>query len=161
MDDTSNIGASSLLGSDPATPPVTTTETMRADAYRNIEAWKRDPEFQGRLLKGDADARRQLEDARRAMAAPTGLVVNGQLHEGQINTALDRYQEVSGLSDRQIEHVRTHEAITMDEARFWKHEKERLLQDGEFRERLYRGDRSARNYWSRVHAGLVSPIKVQ
>jgi hypothetical protein len=156
LDTTQSTGASSLMNQ--GGPQVTAPPDHKSAAYARIGVLQRDPEFQAKLIRGDAEARQEWAALKITMAQPTGLTVRGQLTEGQGNNALDRLQENANLSPAELQQIG--QPVSAEEMKLATHELNRLKRDKEFVRRLFDGDRQARGQWDRLHLIISSPVKL-
>jgi len=149
----------------PAAAPLSVPEAARADAFDKLQNWRHDGAFLKRLAEDDPGAKRELEDARRAASTPTSVVINGRPSNAADAAAADqifydRLQDQYALTPAQVETVRNRMPATPEQARYFQAEKERLLNDRGFRQRLLDGDRDARNLWGRIILGTSLPVAV-
>jgi hypothetical protein len=157
MTDTpATVGATALMGD--GSTPTTATPDHRAQAYAKLGELGRDPDFQRRVIAGDAAARKELADLKLTVAQPTGLVVRGKLTDGQLAMATDALQESGALTDAEIQQIG--QPISKEESKLAHQELSRLKRDKGFITKLYDGDREARARWDRLHILITSPIKL-
>ena len=153
------VGASALMNNrEPVPTPTTTTLSAREQAYTKLGELSRDPDFQRRVIAGDAAARQELAALKLTAAQPTGLVVRGELTSGQLAMATDALQESGALSEAELAQIG--QPISREESKLAHHELGRLKRDKGFVTRLYDGDREARARWDRLHILTTAPIKL-
>jgi hypothetical protein len=154
-------GASALLTDTSSTlpPSATTPPAERETAFARLQELRRDPDFRAALIRGEADAVQKLHELRRSVSAPTALVINGQLTEGQVASALDRLQESGALSAAEVEQVRERTPVSAEEYKLAAQELARLKRDSEWVAKLHAGDQEARARWDRLHIIITSRIQ--
>src|SRR5215831_12105773 len=124
------IGASALMDNRAPVPtPTTTTPSAREQAYTKLGELSRDPDFQRRVISGDAAARQQLADLKLTAAQPTGLVIRGQPTDGMRQMEYDRLQEYGNLSAEELQQYKEGTPISREEARMAHQELARLKRD--------------------------------
>jgi hypothetical protein len=139
------------------TPDQPAIGRLRSDAMAQINAYKADPIFQERLLRGDMAALADVQRLQKIINSPTQVVVGG-VNPQEVQQRLDTWSNYADLNPGVLEQIRSQGPVSAAEYKLVQQTRTRLMADREWAKRYLDGGVKERQQLSLISIILSSPI---